>query len=467
MPITVTNDGEIYHYSQHSYRLEQCPPLPVDLTVFYALAGSCVLLATLLVIVWCKRRRGLHGRDRTRSMVQEENERTNMMMSRMAHTLYPTEEGYNKAIDEYLKGIGIRKPTQRDRDMHASDFLQAELDMERQLKEVTHAKKSHIPSLGLGKSSIFGSKKKVKEEDEGTPGTLVVHIVRAEGLLSADSNGKSDPFVKLRIAGFKEQTKVCKNTLAPAWDETFNFRGTLETFQEDSLELKIRDHDEGLAQGGDDDIGGVDVGLGSLTAAANVLMFNQHAITPPANQGTRRSLLRIGRTKSKNLQPGDVGHISFRVVFKPDVPPAGLTAAAPAAASSSDGKYAEPPPPSPRVAVERGPKRDLLFSVGSKKKVVAPLRASLARSLGAPPCIPSAPCALAYLFHRRRRSLAPLARPRPPHTHRTRHAPHPPTCTATPSHPVPPTLTHTHARSSTRAAHLAICTSTSCVPRTC
>ena len=53
----------------------------------------------------------------------------------------------------------------------------------------------------------------------------------------------------------------------------------------------------------------------------------------------------------------------------------------------------------------------------------------------------------------------------PPPTHAS-HTPRP-----APTHlhrnPVPPTLSHTHARSSTRAAHLAICTSTSCVPRTC
>ena len=73
-----------------------------------------------------------------------------------------------------------------------------------------------MPSL-KGSSLFGGSKKKIKEEDEGTPGTLVVHIVRAEGLLSADSNGKSDPFVKLRIGGHKEQTKVIKKTLAPNW----------------------------------------------------------------------------------------------------------------------------------------------------------------------------------------------------------------------------------------------------------
>ena len=227
-------------------------------------------------------------------------------------------------------------------------------------------------------------------------------------------------------------------------------------------------------------------------------MFNQHAITPPANQGTRRSLLRMGRTKSKGLQAGDCGHISFRVVFKPDVPPAGLAAAAPsAAASSSDSKYAEPPPPSPRVAVERKSKRDLLFSVGSKKKVAAAPSTSTPRRTPHPsPIAPGtrtshsssrSPSRARPNHHRRKRclrcsshhtsptlrahTLAPQPCFPPASLNAPKHPkpPSPPQPTPTSHHLTPPTHHQptTRMRSWTRAlAHTVRCTSTSSVPRT-
>ena len=116
------------------------------------------------------------------------------------------------------------------------------------------------PVTASPKKSILGgaSKKKLDVPGVGTPGTLVVLIDRAEGLLSADKNGLSDPFVKLRVLSYKEQTKVIKKTLTPVWNQTFHFRGNLEQFQEETLQLKIRDEDEGIADA-DDDIGSVEV----------------------------------------------------------------------------------------------------------------------------------------------------------------------------------------------------------------
>jgi len=51
---------------------------------------------------------------------------------------------------------------------------------------------------------------------------IYVKLDRAEGLPAADSNGKSDPFVKFEIKGFsKHKSSVIKKTLDPSWREEF------------------------------------------------------------------------------------------------------------------------------------------------------------------------------------------------------------------------------------------------------
>ncbi|KAL6453234.1 TCB1 Tricalbin-1 [Candida maltosa Xu316] len=59
-------------------------------------------------------------------------------------------------------------------------------------------------------------------------GILTVEIEKAAGLPSADSNGKSDPFVELKLNSEKEpftKTKTMKKTLDPVWNHT----ATVET----------------------------------------------------------------------------------------------------------------------------------------------------------------------------------------------------------------------------------------------
>lgn len=49
--------------------------------------------------------------------------------------------------------------------------------------------------------------------------------VSATGLKSADLNGKSDPYVKLMLAGQRAKSKTIMMTLDPQWDESFEFVG--------------------------------------------------------------------------------------------------------------------------------------------------------------------------------------------------------------------------------------------------
>ncbi|ORX90809.1 C2 calcium-dependent membrane targeting, partial [Basidiobolus meristosporus CBS 931.73] len=53
-------------------------------------------------------------------------------------------------------------------------------------------------------------------------GILTVTIVQAKDLVAADSNGLSDPYVRVR-SGRKAlyKTKAIKKTLEPKWNETF------------------------------------------------------------------------------------------------------------------------------------------------------------------------------------------------------------------------------------------------------
>lgn len=52
-------------------------------------------------------------------------------------------------------------------------------------------------------------------------GKATIEIVDAEGLLSHDRNGKSDPFVSIKIGSSELfKTKVCRKTLTPTWNES-------------------------------------------------------------------------------------------------------------------------------------------------------------------------------------------------------------------------------------------------------
>ena len=61
--------------------------------------------------------------------------------------------------------------------------------------------------------------------------------------LCADRGGTSDPYVKLKLGGTERKSKVIKGTVAPVWDETFEFRGTLGGVRGLHLVSAVYDHD--------------------------------------------------------------------------------------------------------------------------------------------------------------------------------------------------------------------------------
>jgi len=70
---------------------------------------------------------------------------------------------------------------------------------------------------------------------------LVVSVIGASGLLAVDKNGKSDPFVILRIGKIAKKTKVIPKSLDPAWNEAFLFPLTGE-WQKEDLKFSVFDH---------------------------------------------------------------------------------------------------------------------------------------------------------------------------------------------------------------------------------
>jgi len=72
---------------------------------------------------------------------------------------------------------------------------------------------------------------------------LVVRIIEARGLKSADFNGYSDPYCEVRIKDqvVHHKTKVCKKTLNPFWNEEFILNPA--DLERDILLVKIYDWD--------------------------------------------------------------------------------------------------------------------------------------------------------------------------------------------------------------------------------
>jgi Ca2+-dependent lipid-binding protein len=95
---------------------------------------------------------------------------------------------------------------------------------------------------------------------------VVVKIVEARGVLAADSNGFSDPYVTMTLLDSKGnvipeagtfKTKVIKKTLAPVWGESFTIGDKLDLRLATTVRLLLADSDGFF--GSDDPLGVVDI----------------------------------------------------------------------------------------------------------------------------------------------------------------------------------------------------------------
>ncbi|XP_071360545.1 double C2-like domains, gamma [Trachinotus anak] len=94
-------------------------------------------------------------------------------------------------------------------------------------------------------------------------GCLLVGIIRCAHLAAMDSNGYSDPFVKIILQPdmgkkSKYKTSVKKKTLNPEFNEEFSYEVSLDHLAKKTLEISVWDYDLGMSN---DFIGGVELGI--------------------------------------------------------------------------------------------------------------------------------------------------------------------------------------------------------------
>lgn len=115
------------------------------------------------------------------------------------------------------------------------------------------------------KSRFIPTIAKSLPESDGyaSSGVVSVDIVGASTLISADSNGKSDPFVRLFLNGGKKEvykTKTKKRTLDPHWNESTSFDVSNRYY---SL-LTVAAYDWDFGSGQDDPLGSYDFPLSEV-----------------------------------------------------------------------------------------------------------------------------------------------------------------------------------------------------------
>lgn len=125
---------------------------------------------------------------------------------------------------------------------------------------------------------------------------LSVRVIEARNLRAMDSNGFSDPYVKLQLGKQRFKTKVIKMNLNPTWDQEFSF---LVGDIKDVLKLDV--YDEDILQM-DDFLGHLRVPLEDVLSADDLSL------------GTRwYQLLPKGKT-NKTVDCGNDGHSSSFVL---------------------------------------------------------------------------------------------------------------------------------------------------------
>ena len=101
----------------------------------------------------------------------------------------------------------------------------------------------------------------LSSSEAGQSGTLVVTVHSANGLRA----GLSEAFVRLKLGGVEQKTKVARESLEVgrvAWNETFEFRGTLGVLADATLAVSAYEHD-GISRI-DDSLGETTVALGTV-----------------------------------------------------------------------------------------------------------------------------------------------------------------------------------------------------------
>uniref|UniRef100_A0A3B3WIY0 Extended synaptotagmin-like protein 1a n=1 Tax=Poecilia mexicana TaxID=48701 RepID=A0A3B3WIY0_9TELE len=105
-------------------------------------------------------------------------------------------------------------------------------------------------SGGLTKPQPSRPQNTTPDPEFGTEGVLRIHLVEAQNLIAKDNfmggmvKGKSDPYVKIRVAGITFRSHTIKENLNPVWNELYEVILTQLPGQEVQFELFDKDLDQ-------------------------------------------------------------------------------------------------------------------------------------------------------------------------------------------------------------------------------
>ena len=126
-------------------------------------------------------------------------------------------------------------------------------------------------------------------------GVLRVDVDLAMGLLAADLNGLSDPYVVVQTTGQQRRTRIIRKTLEPTWDESFEFHGALNDFLSSPLRLQVFDWDE--------------LGMDDVLGECKVMLQPELRLQKPGEEHMYEYFERLSPQ----------GKVAFRVTWLPDV----------------------------------------------------------------------------------------------------------------------------------------------------
>ncbi|KAK9727873.1 Tricalbin-2 [Basidiobolus ranarum] len=133
-------------------------------------------------------------------------------------------------------------------------------------------------------------------EATGQPGTITIFVLEGSNLPAADSNGMSDPYIKIRW-GRKvvHKTKIIKKTLAPIWNESFTIPTNGSRVR---LHFSVKDHN--LLQ--DTTLGEYELDVWDRIHPASNVMSDEF-LAPLANAEKGQIKLRIEFTPDGGSNP--------------------------------------------------------------------------------------------------------------------------------------------------------------------
>nr|AAC34394.1 unknown [Takifugu rubripes] len=105
-------------------------------------------------------------------------------------------------------------------------------------------------SSGLGKPLLTRPQHTSPDPEFATEGVLRIHLMEAQNLIAKDNfmggmvKGKSDPYVKIRVAGITYRSHTIKENLNPTWNELYEVILTQLPGQEIQFELFDKDIDQ-------------------------------------------------------------------------------------------------------------------------------------------------------------------------------------------------------------------------------